>query len=141
MVVFERGNIVRSRVDEVRLTGRNTAGVWFAKPGRNDAIVGVARNAEKVVEEEVAEADAEGVSPVDGEPLSAEEAAAVAPDEAPDEAPAVATGGSPDGAGDDTSAPTGAEDDHPVTDGVPSVDKDDADADSDAEAADEGDDE
>ena len=63
MVVFERGNIVRSRVDEVRLTGRNTAGVRFAKPGKNDAIVGVARNAEKVVEEEVAEADAEGVSP------------------------------------------------------------------------------
>ncbi|WP_404386306.1 DNA gyrase subunit A [Knoellia locipacati] len=130
MVVFERGNIVRSRVDEVRLTGRNTAGVWFAKPGKNDAIVGVARNAEKVVEEEVAEADAEGVSPVDGEPLSAEEAEAV-----------LATAGSSDeGSGDvagDTSAPTPAEDDHAVTDGVPSSDKDDADA----EAADEGGDE
>jgi DNA gyrase subunit A len=96
MVVFERGNIVRSRVDEVRLTGRNTGGVWFAKPGKKDAIVGVARNAEKAVEEEVAEADAEGVSPVDGTPV--EDAS-------------------------DTSASSGAESDSGANDGVPSVDE------------------
>jgi hypothetical protein len=34
LVIFEKGNIVRSRVDEVRLTGRNTMGVQFAKAGR-----------------------------------------------------------------------------------------------------------
>ncbi len=50
LVVFEKGNIVRSRVDEVRLTGRNTMGVAFAKPGANDAIVAVARNVERAVE-------------------------------------------------------------------------------------------
>ena len=105
MVVFERGNIVRSRVDEVRLTGRNTGGVWFAKPGKNDAIVGVARNAEKAVEEEVAEADAEGVSPVDGSPID------------PDSDTGTVTEAS------DTSSPTGAESDRDTTDGVPSVDK------------------
>jgi len=53
LVVFEKGNIVRSRVDEVRLTGRNTMGVSFARPGRNDAIVAVARNVER--EEDVPE--------------------------------------------------------------------------------------
>jgi DNA gyrase subunit A len=58
LVVFEKGNIVRSRVDEVRLTGRNTMGVQFAKPGKNDAIVAVARNPEKEVEEAVEAAEA-----------------------------------------------------------------------------------
>ncbi len=47
LLVFSRGNIVRSRVDEVRLTGRNTMGVSFAKPGKNDAIVAVTRNVER----------------------------------------------------------------------------------------------
>ena len=55
LVVFEKGNIVRSRVDEVRLTGRNTMGVSFAKPGKNDAIVAVARNVER--EDDLAEDD------------------------------------------------------------------------------------
>ncbi|MCH8614071.1 DNA gyrase subunit A [Arsenicicoccus dermatophilus] len=47
MLVMERGRIVRSRVDEVRYTGRNTQGVTFANPGKNDSIVAVARNAER----------------------------------------------------------------------------------------------
>src|SRR6478752_4162477 len=51
LVIFEKGNIVRSRVDEVRLTGRNTMGVQFAKAGKNDAIVGIALNPEREVEE------------------------------------------------------------------------------------------
>jgi DNA gyrase subunit A len=46
LVIFEKGNIVRSRVDEVRLTGRNTMGVQFAKAGKGDSIVAVARNPE-----------------------------------------------------------------------------------------------
>ncbi|HOA57838.1 MAG TPA: DNA gyrase subunit A [Dermatophilaceae bacterium] len=46
MVVMEKGKIVRSRVDEVRHTGRSTMGVKFATPDRGDAIVAVARNAE-----------------------------------------------------------------------------------------------
>ena len=57
LVVFEKGNIVRSRVDEVRLTGRNTMGVQFAKPGKSDAIVAVTRNPEKEVEEAVEAAE------------------------------------------------------------------------------------
>jgi len=46
----------------VRLTGRNTMGVQFAKAGKNDAIVGIALNPEREVEEAVEAAeDAEGV--------------------------------------------------------------------------------
>ncbi len=46
MVVMEKGKIVRSRVDEVRHTGRSTMGVKFATPDQGDSIVAVARNAE-----------------------------------------------------------------------------------------------
>jgi DNA gyrase subunit A len=53
MVVMEKGKIVRSRVDEVRRTGRNTQGVRFAAPDVGDAIVAVARNAERAVEAEL----------------------------------------------------------------------------------------
>lgn len=52
MVVMEKGKIVRSRVDEVRRTGRNTMGVKFAAPDPGDSIVAVARNTERVVEVE-----------------------------------------------------------------------------------------
>jgi DNA gyrase subunit A len=50
MVVMEKGKIVRSRVDEVRRTGRNTMGVQFATPDKHDAIVAVARNADRGIE-------------------------------------------------------------------------------------------
>ncbi len=52
MVVMERGKIVRSRVDEIRHTGRSTMGVKFATPDAGDAIVAVARNAESVDEDD-----------------------------------------------------------------------------------------
>jgi DNA gyrase subunit A len=52
MVVMEKGKIVRSRVDEVRHTGRSTMGVRFATPAKGDSIVAVARNAERVVDDE-----------------------------------------------------------------------------------------
>ncbi|GAA4408881.1 DNA gyrase subunit A [Fodinibacter luteus] len=73
LVIFEKGNIVRSRVDEVRLTGRNTMGVQFAKAGRNDAIVAVARNPEREVEEaveavEAAAEAAQGAVPASADP-------------------------------------------------------------------------
>ena len=67
MVVMERGNIVRSRVDEVSRTGRNTMGVSFATPNKGDAIVAVARNTERVIEEAVEAAEGgEGGRPADG---------------------------------------------------------------------------
>ena len=53
MVVMEKGKVVRSRVDEVRRTGRNTMGVQFAKPERGDAIVALARNPEPENDNEV----------------------------------------------------------------------------------------
>ncbi|WP_269148601.1 DNA gyrase subunit A, partial [Kytococcus schroeteri] len=43
MVVMSSGKVVRSRADEVRLTGRDTSGVRFADPGKKEHIVAVAR--------------------------------------------------------------------------------------------------
>ncbi|SNU01302.1 DNA gyrase subunit A [Ruaniaceae bacterium KH17] len=46
LVIMERGKIVRSSMDEVNRTGRNTQGVTFAKPDDGDRIIAVARNIE-----------------------------------------------------------------------------------------------
>ncbi len=62
MVVMEKGKVVRSRVDELRQTGRNTMGVQFAKPDRGDAIVAVARNAEPISDEDLDEPGDEPVA-------------------------------------------------------------------------------
>ncbi len=54
LVVMEKGKIVRSRVDGVRATGRDTSGVRFAAPDRGDSIIGIARNTERLALPDVA---------------------------------------------------------------------------------------
>ncbi|WP_420887772.1 DNA gyrase subunit A [Brevibacterium luteolum] len=71
LVVMERGKVVRSSIDEVPAKGRNTMGVVFAKPGKNDRIIAVTRGPEKVVEDEAE-------TPIDAEAEAAAEAAEVA---------------------------------------------------------------
>ncbi|KZE12289.1 DNA gyrase subunit A [Brevibacterium casei] len=65
LVVMERGKVVRSNIYEVPAKGRNTMGVVFAKPGKNDRIIAVTRGPETAVEDEdEAEAvEAEVVAP------------------------------------------------------------------------------
>ena len=53
LVIMEKGKIVRSSMDQVNRTGRNTQGVTFAKPDEGDRIIAVARN----VEDEDADAE------------------------------------------------------------------------------------
>ena len=84
MVVMEKGKIVRSRVDEVRHTGRSTMGVKFATPDRGDAIVAVARNAEGTSEDENGVPSDEEIS-VEGP--GAEPGASAEPDATTDEQP------------------------------------------------------
>ncbi len=114
LVIFQRGNVVRSRVDGVRLTGRNTMGVQFAKAGKNDAIVAIARNPEREVEEAVeavedaALADDGSLPPVEPEALTTSDAGSGTDDDA------VSVDGAP-----------GSEVADEVTDAVPSVDDDD----------------
>ncbi len=60
LVVLAGGKVVRSRVDEVPAKGRNTMGVVFARFPEGDRIIGIARNAERGLEDAAAE-DAEGI--------------------------------------------------------------------------------
>lgn len=68
LVVMEGGKVVRSSVAGVPAKGRDTMGVIFAKPDKNDRIIEVARNSERGLEtEEMAEGedtaeDADGVT-------------------------------------------------------------------------------
>ncbi len=87
MVVMEKGKIVRSRVDEVRHTGRSSQGVKFATPDKGDSIVAVARNAESaIVVDEVEDGDG-----ADGDATSAPGAPATVP--GPDGVPSDQTSG------------------------------------------------
>jgi DNA gyrase subunit A len=55
------GGVIRTRVNEIRETGRDTMGVQLINLGKRDAVVGVARNAEAGREAEEVEAeDSEG---------------------------------------------------------------------------------
>lgn len=65
LVIMEKGKIVRSAVSGVNRTGRNTQGVTFAKPDKNDRIIAVARNVERSLNDEEEDVDGEApVSPV-----------------------------------------------------------------------------
>lgn len=58
------GGVIRTRVNEVRETGRDTMGVQLINLGKRDAVVGIARNAEAGREAE----EVDGADDVDGEP-------------------------------------------------------------------------
>ncbi|WP_370442710.1 DNA gyrase subunit A [Kineococcus halophytocola] len=87
LVVMRGGRVVRSRVDEVPDKGRDTMGVTFARPETGDRILAVARNAERVIDEEVgAEVGAEEASEdplLDAAGSGDDQAAADGADEAP----------------------------------------------------------
>ncbi|MCC9144260.1 MULTISPECIES: DNA gyrase subunit A [unclassified Arthrobacter] len=90
LVVMQGGKVVRSSVTGVPSKGRDTMGVIFAKPDKNDRIIAVARNSERdlAVDEEAEQADGaseespaaagvESVEPAGDEvPLSTDETAA-----------------------------------------------------------------
>ena len=56
LVVMEGGKVVRSSVAGVPAKGRDTMGVIFAKPDKNDRIIEVARNSERGLETDEGEA-------------------------------------------------------------------------------------
>lgn len=57
LVIMEAGKIVRSKVNEVGLTGRTTQGVTFAKPDKGDRVIGIARNVERSLGEDAEAAE------------------------------------------------------------------------------------
>lgn len=69
LVVMSGGKVVRSAVAEVPAKGRDTMGVIFAKPDKNDRIIEVARNTERGLDNDD-EAD-DGESGPSGDPADA----------------------------------------------------------------------
>ena len=69
LVVMSGGKVVRSAVSEVPAKGRDTMGVIFAKPDKNDRIIEVARNTERGLDNDD-EAD-DGESGPSGDPADA----------------------------------------------------------------------
>lgn len=72
LVIMESGKVVRSSVDEVNLTGRNTQGVTFARPDEGDCIQAIALNLEASVDAEAEDApetdsDTEAESTIEAE--------------------------------------------------------------------------
>ena len=57
LVIMESGKVMRSSVDEVSVTGRNTQGVTFTRPEEGDKIISIARNVEKELDEELVDGD------------------------------------------------------------------------------------
>ncbi|MGO1581591.1 MAG: DNA gyrase subunit A [Actinomycetaceae bacterium] len=123
LVIMAGGKIVRSRVDEVRLTGRNTQGVGFAKVDEGDRIIAVAKNAEREVDEEVEriEQEAEGTGAADeGSDQDEHQVDSQVEDQSEDQGD-----GQVDGDGRPTPSPSGT--DEPVASGeqVPATGADD----------------
>jgi DNA gyrase subunit A len=88
LVVMEGGKVVRSSVAGVPAKGRDTMGVIFAKPDKNDRIIEVARNSERGLEGEESLVDdvtlaEDGGSPEEAaESVVAEESPAVESEDA-----------------------------------------------------------
>lgn len=88
LVVMEGGKVVRSSVAGVPAKGRDTMGVIFAKPDKNDRIIEVARNSERGLEgeespeDDVTLAEDGGTLAESAEPAVAEESPAVESEDA-----------------------------------------------------------
>nr|WP_062070521.1 DNA gyrase subunit A [Demequina sediminicola] len=96
LVIMESGKVMRSPVTEVPAKGRNTMGVIFAKPAKGDKIIGIARNVERKLDEEVA-AEEGDEAVTDGAPA---EGTVAATDSTTDQAPEAAAEVADDGAAD-----------------------------------------
>jgi len=75
LVVMEGGKVVRSSVAGVPAKGRDTMGVIFAKPDKNDRIIEVARNSERGLEGEESPEDDVTLAEDGGSPEGAAESA------------------------------------------------------------------
>ncbi|MDE8667775.1 DNA gyrase subunit A [Pseudarthrobacter sp. H3Y2-7] len=84
LVVMEGGKVVRSSVAGVPAKGRDTMGVIFAKPDKNDRIIEVARNSERGLEGEESPEDDVTLADDGGSPEGAAESVS-----APESSPAV----------------------------------------------------
>ncbi|WP_034500679.1 DNA gyrase C-terminal beta-propeller domain-containing protein, partial [Actinomyces sp. S6-Spd3] len=83
LVIMESGNIVRSAVSEVPRTGRNTQGVTFARPSKDDRIIAITKNLESQLDDDSEAVDSGDEATATAEAQNATEVAeGVEPDSA-----------------------------------------------------------
>ncbi|MBM6699552.1 DNA gyrase subunit A [Bifidobacterium pullorum subsp. saeculare] len=80
MAIMKSGKVIRSDVDEIKRTGRNTQGVILAKPDKGDSILSIALNAEKDEEDAEEQAGETGAADETGVPQGPAEGQAQAGD-------------------------------------------------------------
>ena len=102
LVIMERGKIVRSAVAGVHPTGRTSQGVIFAKPDKNDRIIGVARNEEASADQDALAGGEDGEAGEDSVDTSS--ASVTERDDASDDGQTVPTAASDDEAGNEEDA-------------------------------------
>lgn len=73
MLISNRSTLVRTRVDEVSLVGRNTQGVTLIRTADNEFVVGLQRIADSEEELAEGEGEGEGAEAIDGAPSDAPE--------------------------------------------------------------------
>ncbi|MGJ7439506.1 DNA gyrase subunit A [Aquipuribacter sp. MA13-6] len=66
MVIMSSGRVMRSRVADIRSSGRDTYGVILTKPGKDDAVIGAALNSEVRIDDEAEAVPTEGTA---GDPV------------------------------------------------------------------------
>ncbi|MDZ4354461.1 MAG: DNA gyrase subunit A [Arthrobacter sp.] len=93
LVVMEGGKVVRSSVAGVPAKGRDTMGVIFAKPDKNDRIIEVARNSERGLETDEVVEDEDAVDAAESQSSAA------------DDVTLAENNGSPEGSAAEESAP------------------------------------
>jgi len=74
LVIMGGGKVMRALVNEVPAKGRDTMGVIFAKPGKGDHIIGIARNVERHLDVDEPLGEDGDVIIADAEPVVADEA-------------------------------------------------------------------
>jgi DNA gyrase subunit A len=82
LVVLASGKVVRSAVSEVPAKGRDTMGVVFARFADDDRIIALARNSERNLDVQVAEAEQAVPEPIGSEEAESEQADPADPGEA-----------------------------------------------------------
>ena len=90
MAIRASGQVTRSPAADVPAKGRDTMGVKFVTVAEDDSVVGIARNTEREVDEEILDGDADGMpegptADSDDTPVAAEGPDTETPDQTDEE--------------------------------------------------------
>lgn len=80
MMITDAGTLVRTRVSEVSIVGRNTQGVTLIRTAEDEKVVGLQRVAEPEDDDELLDADGDVATELEGEVITDSDGAQATPD-------------------------------------------------------------